>query len=275
LYEYNIFNHNKSGDNMQKILFTGARSGIINDVIDNIIDDFYIYLTVETDTQLKCIKKKYKEYDNVKCLKLDITKKEDREKIKNLDIDIFVSNAAIGMGGSVADIPFERVRKNYEVNVFSTFELIQLVLKNMIKKDKGKIIIISSIAGIVPLPFLGVYSSTKSSVNSLSICLREELSLISDNIKIKLIQPGFYHTGFNQVMFDNKDDYMNLDSFFSKILDDINKVEGTTISLLEKKKLDSIRNQIIKSIKTDDNKFIYRAPFSQALFTKLYSLIFY
>lgn len=260
---------------MKKILFTGARSGIINDVIDHLIGNYYIYLTVENDTQLKCVKKKYKEYENVKCFKLDITKKEDREKVSGLDIDIFVSNAAIGNGGSIIDIPFERVRENYEVNVFSTFELIQLVLKNMIKKDKGKIIIISSIAGIVPIPFLGVYSSTKSSVNSLSICLKEELSLISDNIKIKLIQPGFYYTGFNQVMFDNKDNYMSIDSYFKKILDDINKVEGSVISVLEKKKLDSIRNKIIDAIKNDNNKFIYRAPFSQELFAKMYSLFFY
>jgi len=257
---------------MKKILFTGARSGIINNVIDHLIGNYYIYVTVETESQLKCVKKKYKDYSNIKCFKLDITKKEDREKIIDLDIDILVSNAAIGMGGAVADIPFDRVRKNYEVNVFSTFELIQIVLKKMIKKDRGKIIIISSLAGIMPIPFLGAYSSTKSSINALSICLREELSLISNKIKIKLIQPGFYHTGFNQVMFDNKDNYMDINSYFSNILNTINLVEGSLIGLLEKKNLNSITNKILYAIKTDDNKFIYRAPFSHAMFVKLYNI---
>lgn len=268
-----IFVHNKNGDNMKTILFTGARSGIINKVIDKIINDYYIYLTVETEMQLKCVKEKYKNYENVNCFKLDVTNKSDIEKIKNLDIDIFVSNSAIGMGGSISEMPMEKVRKNYEVNVFSNFELTQIILKNMVLKNKGKVIIISSLAGVVPLPFLGSYCSTKSSISMLTMCLRKELSLISDNIKIKMIQPGFYHTGFNDVMFDNKNDLMSIDSFFSNILDEINKKEGKMIRLLEKKKYDSIVKKIILAIKKDDNRFIYRAPFFQNVFARLYGLI--
>lgn len=199
---------------MKKILFTGARSGIISKVIDKLDASYYIYLTVETNKQLEMVKEKYKNKSNIECFKLDITNKKDWGKLDFLSIDILVCNAAIGMGGSIADIPFERVRENYEVNVFSNFELIQKILKKMLPKDKGKIIIMSSLAGIVPIPFLGAYCSTKSSISMMTMCLKEELSLISDNIKIKMIQPGFYHTGFNQVMLDNKNDYMSLDSFF-------------------------------------------------------------
>jgi len=78
-----FFVNNKIGDNMKKILFTGARSGIINKVIDTIINDYIIYLTVENDAQLKCVNEKYKNYSNVKCFKLDITSSEDRNKIKD------------------------------------------------------------------------------------------------------------------------------------------------------------------------------------------------
>ena len=80
---------------MKKILITGARSGIINKVIDKIENDYFIYVTVHTDSQLKAIKEKYKNNKNIKCLKLDITNKRDITKIKNLDIDIFLINAAI------------------------------------------------------------------------------------------------------------------------------------------------------------------------------------
>ena len=150
---------------MKKILFTGARSGIANAVIDEIINKkYYIYVTVHTEKQLQIISKKYEDYRNVECFKLDITNADDRRKLEELDIDILVNNAAVGYGGSIAEIPMSKVRKNFEVNVFSYFEVEQIILKNMIKRNSGKIINIASIAGIIPMCFLGSYCATKASI---------------------------------------------------------------------------------------------------------------
>ena len=125
---------------MKRILYTGARSGIAINTINKIInEDYYLYLTVHTDKQLEYLQNKYRDNKNIECFKLDITDKKDREKIKNLDIDILINNAAIGEGGSLAEIDMDRVRNNFETNVFSSFEIVQIVLKKMIKKDNGKI----------------------------------------------------------------------------------------------------------------------------------------
>ena len=62
---------------MKKVLITGARSGIISKVIDNIINDYELYLTVHTDSQVRAMKDKYKNYNNVTCMKLDITNEYD------------------------------------------------------------------------------------------------------------------------------------------------------------------------------------------------------
>ena len=258
---------------MEKILVTGARSGIINSVIDSIIDKYYIYLTVENETQLKMVNKKYTNYNNIECMKLDITDKKDREKIALLDIDILICNAAIGEGGSVSEIPIDKIRHNFEVNVFSNFELIQLVLKKMVNNKKGKIIVMSSLAAHFPIYFLGSYCSTKASISMLTATLKNELKLIDNNIKIKLIEPGLYHTGFNQVMLENKYDWMNIDSYFESIIEDIRNREDIYFNLLEKKKMNSIVKQIVKAIESNDNKFIYSAPISQYLFSKIYNLI--
>lgn len=257
---------------MKKILITGARSGIINSVIDNIKNKYYIYVTVENDKQLEIIKEKYKVYNNIECLKLDITDKEDRKKVENLDIDIFISNAAIGEGGSICEIPFDKVRYNFEVNVFSNFELLQLVIKQMIKKNKGKIIMMSSIGAHLPLDFLGVYCATKSSISMLTTTLRNELKLINSNIQIKLIEPGLYHTGFNQVMLENKYKWMDIDSYFKNILDYLRQKETIYFNLLEKRKLNSIVKQIVNAIDSNNNKFIYTAPLSQFIYSRLYNL---
>ena len=58
----------------------------------------------------------------------------------------------------------------------------------------------SSLIGLMPLKFLGVYSATKASIIHLTTTLKEELKLLDTNIKVVLIEPGMYHTGFNQVM---------------------------------------------------------------------------
>ena len=62
---------------MKKVLITGARSGIISKVIDNIINDYELYLTVHTDSQVRAMNDKYKNYKNVTCMKLDITNEYD------------------------------------------------------------------------------------------------------------------------------------------------------------------------------------------------------
>ena len=111
---------------MKTILFTGARSGIAASVIEKLInEDYFIYVTVHTQEQLIEVKKKYKGIKNIKCLKLDVTNKKDQEKIKDLDIDILVSNAAIGIGGSIIEVYMNDIRKNFEINVFSNFKIIQ------------------------------------------------------------------------------------------------------------------------------------------------------
>lgn len=257
---------------MKKILITGARSGIINSVIDNIKNRYYIYVTVENDKQLEIINEKYSAYNNIECLKLDVTDKKDRQKVENLDIDIFISNAAIGEGGSICEIPFDKVRHNFEVNVFSNFELLQLVIKQMIKKDKGKIIMMSSIGAHLPLDFLGVYCATKSSISMLTTTLRDELQLINSNIQIKLIEPGLYHTGFNQVMLENKYEWMDIDSYFKNILEELRQKETIYFNLLERRRLNTIVKQIVNAIESNNKKFIYTAPLSQFIYSRVYNL---
>ncbi|MDD2181573.1 MAG: SDR family NAD(P)-dependent oxidoreductase, partial [Bacilli bacterium] len=153
---------------MKKILFTGARSGIAHATIKRLLNkDYLIYLTVHTDKQLELVRETYKNNENVICLKIDITNKEDLIKLEGLDIDILVSNASIGEGGSIVEIPMDKVRNNFEVNVFSNFEIIQKVFKQMIKKNNGRIIVMSSLIRLVPINFLGVYSATKASISNL------------------------------------------------------------------------------------------------------------
>lgn len=255
---------------MKKILITGASSGLMKELIKEIKNKYFIYVTVHTKRQLENVEKLYEYDQNIKCFKLDITDEKDIEKLKNIDIDILISNAAIGNGGSIINIDIDKIRDNYETNVFSNFNLVQEVLKNMLKKNNGKIIIMSSLAGIIPIPFLGSYCSTKASIIKLTECLKKELKILNSNIKISLIGPGMYKTGFNKYMFDNKydDDFNDL---FKEELELIHLRENIMMMLLERKNYKSIVKQIKKAIK-NDNKFIYRAPLFQSIGAKIYNI---
>ena len=256
---------------MEKILITGARSGIISKVIDNIIDDYELYLTGHTDSQVRVMKDKYKNYKNVTCIKLDITNEDDYRKIENIDIDIYIANAAIAESGSMIEMPVDRIRDNFETNVFSNFNLLQRVLQKMIKKGRGKVIIMGSLAGKIPMPFLGAYSGSKASLIKMTEALRFELMLLNSDIKVSLILPGLYRTGFNKLAMDKKYDFMDVNSFFEYQLDFIHSYDKFVL-FFEQRALTSIVNKICQAIYSDNSKFIYSAPFSQIMFVKIISL---
>ncbi len=258
---------------MKTILYTGAASGIAANVIKKIKNEYFIYVGVHNEKQLELTQKRYKDEANIKVIKLDMLNHKDLEKIKTLDIDILICNAATSYGGSIAEIKIEKLKETFEVNVFRNFELIQIVLKNMIKKKKGKIIIMSSLISLMPISFLGSYSASKSSINTLALTLKKELKLLSDKIQISLIEPGMYHTGFNQVMLQDKYGWMEKKSYFKEELEMIRKKETIFWNLLEKRKLNSIVKQIVKCIKSDNPKFIYSAPKLQRVVTKIYNII--
>jgi len=261
---------------MQKILFTGARSGIAHATIKRLLNNNYlIYLTVHTDKQLEMVSKTYKDNKNVICFKLDITNQDDLIKLKGLDIDILVCNAAISEGGSIIEIPMEKVRNNFEVNLFSNFEVIQIVFRKMYEKNKGKIIIMSSLIRLNPIKFLGVYGATKASLSTLAKSLQKELKLLKTKIQIILVEPGAYHTGSNQLMLDNKYDWMNKESYFKACLEEIQKTENIFFNLLEKKSLNSVVRVMEKAIKSNHPKFLYRVPLFQVIGSKILNFFFF
>lgn len=254
---------------MKKILYTGATSGIASRVIEEIKNDYFIYVTVHTEKELKRALKKYKSDKNIKCFKLDITSDIDLEQIKNLDIDILINNAAISNGGSTINMDFKKIEQVFETNVFGTFKLTQIVLKNMLKKGSGKIINMSSLAELVPFDFIGPYSASKASITNLSITLKKEVKLINDKIKVVVIEPGFYKTGFNEYMFLNKYDE-DFREYFNDVIEKIRSKEIFIENYIELKNYKSIVNKIVKAIKNDNPKTIYRAPFIEGIVAKLY-----
>lgn len=262
------------GDKM-KILITGAASNIGFETGVKLAKKGHdVYLSVHYDYEIPIVIAKIKKLnlDNLKCFRLDITNEIDRKKIKKMDIDCLINNAAIGIGGSMLEIPLASLKENFEVNVFSTLRLSQIYAADLfLKKKKGKIVFMSSIAGIIPISFLGSYSATKASLITIATVLRRELRLITDNVKVKLIEPGIYNTGFNDVMLENK---LDIKSKYFLDLENITLKQKKLFALIGHDNLDSITDKIVTAVLDNSNRLLYRAPFTQALMTKLYMLLF-
>lgn len=254
-----------------KILITGAAGGIgYLTALTLAQRDHFVYLTCHTEKQALYVKEKVEDYKNIKVLTVDILNEEDIKKVLNLNIDVLISNAGVGISGSIIEHDINDIKNTFEVNVFSNFLLIKEMLKQMVDKDKGRIIIMSSLASDITLPFLGVYSATKASIDKMVKSLKLELKILSSNVKIALVKPGLYHTGFNNYVIDSK---YNESKYFDDIKDIIYNLEHSFLFLFEKRNLDSIVIQIVRAVEDNKLKRIYKSPFFQALFAKISSFL--
>jgi len=205
----------------QNILITGARQGIARAYGFSLAKRGHnVLATTETDQQAKELHQEVQKQGlNLKVEKLDIRNSKEYQRGVDFEPDILINNAAIGESGPLANIPMERMRANFETNVYGTLELTQTIIPGMLKQGQGRIIIISSIAGKLVIPYLGTYAMTKFALEGAGEALRQELR--SHNISVSLIEPGSIDTGFNERMNATKytwfDEHNNLYSDLDRI----------------------------------------------------------
>ena len=126
---------------------------------------------------------------------LDITDEGDRQAAFANEVDVLINNAGVMQTGPAAEIPIENVRLNFETNVFGTLAITQGFVRQMVKRGSGKIIMVTSMGGLVTVPFASVYCATKHALEALAEGLKTELA--GTGVEICTANPGVYGTGFN------------------------------------------------------------------------------
>ena len=193
--------------NDQKIaVITGSSSGIgLESALVLARNGYTTYATMRSldkDTSIKAVVQN--ESLPIKVVQLDVT---DETSVKNaIDhiiseagrIDLLVNNAGYGLVGALEDLAMEEIKSQYETNLFGLIRAIQVVLPTMRKQRSGRIINISSGAGIFGYPGGSAYVSTKFAVEGLSESIAYELEPFG--IKVILIEPGFIRTNFGNAM---------------------------------------------------------------------------
>lgn len=109
-------------------------------------------------------------------------------------LDAVVNNAGFGIAGSVEDTSVEEAKAQLETNFFGTFRVCRAVLPVMRAQGHGTIVNISSLGGIIALPFQGFYSASKFAVEGLTEALRLEVRPFG--IRVVLVEPGDIRTSF-------------------------------------------------------------------------------
>jgi NAD(P)-dependent dehydrogenase (short-subunit alcohol dehydrogenase family) len=134
--------------------------------------------------------------------KLDLLSDSDRQAALDWNIDVLVNNGAIGEGGPISEIPIDLVRRVFDVNVFGTLALTQGIVKQMVKRGGGRIIFVSSIAGLTAGAYLGPYSASKHALEAIAEAMHFELA--PHGIQVATLNPGPYRTGFNDRMVESR-----------------------------------------------------------------------
>ncbi len=261
-----------------KILIVGATSGIGYSLVKFLAGKTSpnIFIGVHYKEQITPLKEKLI-HDGIvaEVVKLDVCESRDRLKINSINPDCLIVHDGVGNGGSILEEDINVLRDNYETNIFGNFSLIQQFYNIKKKnKEKGKIFVTSSLASIIPIPFLGCYTSSKAAISMLCKTLRQELLYLNKNITITLIEPGAYLTGFNQVMIDNKDKFTNFDSKIYRNRKFINRIQRNIFFLVEKKDYTDLVKKVGKEIYKEKPKFRIRRPIIQSVFIKIYLILF-
>ena len=185
-----------------KALITGASSGIGRDMARYLSTLGYDIIAVaQNEERLKALQSELK--TNVEIISMDLSKKENcinlYEKTKNENIDLLINNAGFGVFGTFDETDLEREISLINTNITAVHILSKLYLKDMIKKDSGRILNVSSIASFAPGPLMGAYYSSKAYVTSMTKGIYRELKKKKSNVHISVLCPGPVATNFNNV----------------------------------------------------------------------------
>ena len=187
-----------------KVLITGSSSGIGRDMAREFARRNYdLVLVARNVERLNEIKNELEtNYKiSVKIVSLDLGIEENLKKLyeENKDIDILVNNAGFGVFGYFTNTDLDKELNLIKTNVTAVHVLTKLYLKDMVEKNEGKILNVSSIAGNMPGPLMSAYYASKAYVLRLSEGIREELNKKKSKVKISVLQPGPVNTNFNNV----------------------------------------------------------------------------
>lgn len=186
-----------------KALITGASSGIGLEFAKYLASKKYeLILVARNKERLEIIQEKLATKTTI--IVMDLSNEQKLKElcvlIKNEQIDMLINNAGFGDFGAFSDTELSKDIEMINTNLKAVHMLTKYALKNMVKKDFGYILNVSSSAGFMPGgPLMSVYYATKSYIYSLTEAIHYELKRKKSNVLVSVLCPGPVDTNFNNV----------------------------------------------------------------------------
>ena len=191
---------------MKNAVVTGGASGIGLEFVKLLIDDNYKVFIIDNNKENLDALPKIISPDKFQPIKLDLSKitspKIIYEKLKNKNIEILINNAGFGIFGKFYKTKWESDAEMINLHVLNTAHLTKLFLKDMIKRNKGKILNISSVAAFQPGPMMSLYYATKAFILHFTEAISNEVK--DKNITISVLCPGQTKTNFQDYVSTKK-----------------------------------------------------------------------
>lgn len=122
-------------------------------------------------------------------------------------LDALVNNAGMGIAGAVEDTSIQEAQQQFDTNFFGMFRLTKAVLPGMRERRSGHIINMSSIGGLISIPFQSFYCASKFAIEGFTEALRMEVQ--GFGIRVALVEPGDHRTNFTQNRSRTKESQVN------------------------------------------------------------------
>ncbi len=184
-----------------KALITGASSGIGLDMARELDKRGYDLVLVSRDKEKLEKTREKLEGKNIEIIPMDLENPENCKRLYKMvqDIDILINNAGFGTFGNFIETDLDKEISLINTNITAVHILTKLYLKDMVKKNRGHIVNVASIAGFMPGPLMESYYASKAYVVRLTEGIRAELKKAKSNVKLSLLCPGPVDTNFNKV----------------------------------------------------------------------------
>jgi len=212
----------------ETVLITGCSSGIGRETARAFLEDGWeVYATARNPADVEALGEA-----GANIASLDVTDEDDVERVveRMIDeegrVDCLVNNAGYAQLGPVEDVPVESVEDQFEVNVYGPHRLAREVLPHMRERQTGTIVNVSSVAGRLATPGMGIYNGSKFAIEGISDALRPEVS--EYGIDVVLVEPGPVDTAFVDRASDEIDGLERSDAYDTlySILDDTEAIGG-------------------------------------------------
>lgn len=109
-------------------------------------------------------------------------------------LDILVNNAGYNLKGAIEETSLEEAQAQFETNFWGAVRMVRAALPVMRRQGSGQIINVSSVGGLMALPFGGFYCASKFALEGYTEALRHEV--MPFNVQVSLVEPGAINTHF-------------------------------------------------------------------------------